>query len=104
MALVERYEPAIRRAVRVKLRDPRLRRLVETVDIDLVDLARRRMTPEECELLERRGAGLGWAEIAVTGELLGDPLPHMKEIVEASFRPDGNAVLTRSRDITVRIW
>jgi RNA polymerase sigma factor (sigma-70 family) len=33
MALVERYEPAIRRAVRVRLRDPRLRRLVETVDI-----------------------------------------------------------------------
>jgi DNA-directed RNA polymerase specialized sigma24 family protein len=33
MALVQRYEPAIRRAVRVRLRDPRLRRLVETVDI-----------------------------------------------------------------------
>ena len=33
MDLVQRYEPAIRRAVRVKLRDPRLRRLVETVDI-----------------------------------------------------------------------
>ena len=32
-ALVERYEPAIRRAVRVRLRDPRLRRLIESVDI-----------------------------------------------------------------------
>jgi RNA polymerase sigma-70 factor (ECF subfamily) len=31
--LVRRYEPAIRRAVRVRLRDPRLRRLVESVDI-----------------------------------------------------------------------
>jgi len=31
--LVERYEPAIRRAVRVRLRDPRLRRLIESVDI-----------------------------------------------------------------------
>jgi RNA polymerase sigma-70 factor (ECF subfamily) len=33
MELVERYEPAIRRAVRVRLRDPRLRRLIESVDI-----------------------------------------------------------------------
>ena len=33
MDLVVRYEPAIRRAVRVRLRDPRLRRLVESVDI-----------------------------------------------------------------------
>ncbi len=31
--LIRRYEPAIRRAVRVQLRDPRLRRLVESVDI-----------------------------------------------------------------------
>ena len=31
--LVRRYEPAIRRAVRLRLRDPRLRRLVESVDI-----------------------------------------------------------------------
>src|SRR5262245_56005833 len=31
--LVWRYEPAIRRAVRVRLRDPRLRRLIESVDI-----------------------------------------------------------------------
>jgi hypothetical protein len=31
--LVVRYEPAIRRAVRVRLRDPRLRRLVESVDM-----------------------------------------------------------------------
>jgi RNA polymerase sigma-70 factor (ECF subfamily) len=31
--LFERYEPAIRRAVRVRLRDPRLRRLVESVEI-----------------------------------------------------------------------
>jgi len=31
--LVERYGPAMRRAVRVRLRDPRLRRLVESVDI-----------------------------------------------------------------------
>jgi len=31
--LIQRYEPAIRRAVRVRLRDPRLRRLVESVDI-----------------------------------------------------------------------
>ena len=31
--LIRRYEPAIRRAVRVRLRDPRLRRLVESVDI-----------------------------------------------------------------------
>jgi RNA polymerase sigma-70 factor (ECF subfamily) len=33
MDLVVRYEPAIRRAVRVRLRDQRLRRLVESVDI-----------------------------------------------------------------------
>src|SRR5438067_2234200 len=33
MELVERYGPAIRRAVRVRLRDPRLQRLVESVDI-----------------------------------------------------------------------
>jgi RNA polymerase sigma factor (sigma-70 family) len=33
MDLVVRYEPAIRRAVRVRMRDPRLRRLVESVDI-----------------------------------------------------------------------
>jgi RNA polymerase sigma factor (sigma-70 family) len=141
MELVERYEPAIRRAVRVRLRDPRLRRLLETVDIcqsvfasffvrtslgqyelenpdklvrllvtiarnkvahqanrehaacrdqrrinagadvrdcaapggtpsrqlaarELVDEARRRMTADELLLLERRQAGLGWAEIA----------------------------------------
>jgi RNA polymerase sigma-70 factor (ECF subfamily) len=31
--LVERYEPAIRCAVRVRLRDPHLRRLIESVDI-----------------------------------------------------------------------
>jgi RNA polymerase sigma-70 factor (ECF subfamily) len=31
--LVRRYEPAIRRAVRVRLRDQRLRRLIESVDI-----------------------------------------------------------------------
>jgi DNA-directed RNA polymerase specialized sigma24 family protein len=31
--LVERFEPAIRRAVRVRLRDPGLRRLIESVDI-----------------------------------------------------------------------
>src|SRR6202051_241453 len=31
--VVRRYEPAIRRAVRVRLRDPRLRRLIESVDI-----------------------------------------------------------------------
>ncbi len=33
MDLVERYEPSIRRAVRVRLRDPRLRRLIESVDM-----------------------------------------------------------------------
>jgi RNA polymerase sigma-70 factor (ECF subfamily) len=31
--VVRRYEPAIRRAVRVRMRDPRLRRLIESVDI-----------------------------------------------------------------------
>ena len=31
--LVERYGPAIRRAVRVRLRDPRLQRLIDSVDI-----------------------------------------------------------------------
>jgi RNA polymerase sigma factor (sigma-70 family) len=148
MDLVQRYEPAIRRAVRVRLRDPRLRRLVETVDIcqsvfasffvrtslgqydlenpdklvrllvtiarnkvahqairehaacrdqrrinpgadvgdcaapggtpsrqfaarELLDEARRRMTAEELQLLDRREQGLGWAEIA--GELGGTP-------------------------------
>jgi RNA polymerase sigma-70 factor (ECF subfamily) len=30
---VRRYEPAIRRAIRLRLRDPRLRRLVESVDV-----------------------------------------------------------------------
>ena len=148
MDLVERYEPAIRRAVRVRLRDPRLRRLIESVDIcqsvfasffvrtslgqydlespdklvrllatiarnkvayqanreraacrdqrrvnrgavlgdcpapdsspsrqlaarELVEEARRRMTPDELRLLERREHGLGWAEIAA--ELGGSP-------------------------------
>ena len=140
--LVRRYEPAIRRAVRVRLRDPRLRRLFESVDIcqsafasffaraalgqydlerpdqllrllatiarnklagqanreragrrdhrrinlcavladcpapgdspsrqlaarELLLEARRRMTPDERHLLERREQGLEWAEIAV---------------------------------------
>jgi RNA polymerase sigma-70 factor (ECF subfamily) len=139
--LVERYEPAIRRVVRVRLRDPRLRRLIEPVDVcqsvfvsffaraargqydlgspdqllrllatiarnklarqanreraarrdqrrinpgavledcpapgnspsrqladrELVEEARRRMSPEELRLLEWRGQGLSWAEIA----------------------------------------
>ncbi|MBV8676698.1 MAG: hypothetical protein JO355_05950 [Planctomycetaceae bacterium] len=31
--LVERYEPVLRRVVRVRLRNPRLRRLIESVDI-----------------------------------------------------------------------
>jgi RNA polymerase sigma-70 factor (ECF subfamily) len=31
--LVRRYEPAIRRSVRLRLRDPRLRRLLDSVDI-----------------------------------------------------------------------
>jgi RNA polymerase sigma-70 factor (ECF subfamily) len=139
--LVERYEPAIRRAVRVRLRDPRLRRLIESVDIcqsvfasffvrtalgqyelerpdqllrllatiarnklacqarreraarrdqrrvsagavpadcpdpggspsrqlaarELLQEARRRMSPEELRLLERREEGLRWSEIA----------------------------------------
>src|SRR5262245_23610315 len=31
--LVRRYEPAIRRAVRVRLRDPQLRRLLDSIDI-----------------------------------------------------------------------
>jgi RNA polymerase sigma-70 factor (ECF subfamily) len=146
--LVRRYEPAIRRAVRVRLRDRRLRRLIESVDIcqsvfasffvrtalgqydlqspdqllrllatiarnklaclanreyaarrdqrrvnpaavlddypapdstpsgqlaarELVQEARRRMTPGELVLLERRGQGLAWAEIAA--ELGGTP-------------------------------
>jgi DNA-directed RNA polymerase specialized sigma24 family protein len=146
--LVQRYEPAIRRAVRVRLRDQRLRRLIESVDIcqsvfatffvrtalgqyelknadqllrllvtiarnklacqanrehadrrdqrrinpstiieeclapgsspshqvaarELVQEARRRMTGEECALLERREQGLEWAEIAA--ELGGSP-------------------------------
>ncbi len=148
VALVARYEPAIRRAVRVRLRDPRLRRLIESVDIcqsvfatffvrtalgqydletpdqllrllatiarnklacqanrehadcrdqrrinpgsviencpdpgsspsgqvaarELVEEARKRITPDERELLERRQQGLGWAEIAA--ELGGRP-------------------------------
>jgi RNA polymerase sigma-70 factor (ECF subfamily) len=139
--LVARYGPAIHRAVRVRLRDPQLRRLIDSVDIcqsvfasffvrtalgqydlespdqllkllatiarnklanharreradrrdqgrldrgaaiedcpatvsspscqlaarELVEEARRRLSPEERALLERRTAGLGWAEIA----------------------------------------
>jgi RNA polymerase sigma-70 factor (ECF subfamily) len=139
--LVRRYEPAIRRAVRVRLRDHRLRRLVESADIcqsvfasffvrtalgqfdlespdrllrllatiarnklacranrehaacrdqrrirpgavpedfpapgaspsrqlaarELVEEVRRRMSPDELRLLERREQGLRWAEIA----------------------------------------
>jgi RNA polymerase sigma factor (sigma-70 family) len=146
--LVERYEPAIRRAVRVRLRDPRLRRLIESVDIcqsvlatffvraalgqydlenpdqllkllatiarnklagqanreradrrdqrrinpgavleeclapgsspshqvsnrELVQEARRRMTPEELAILVRRDQGMEWAEIAA--EMGGRP-------------------------------
>ena len=146
--LVARYGPAIRRAVRVRLRDPSLQRLIESVDIcqsvfasffvraalgqydlespdqllkllatiarnklayharreradrrdqgrldrgaviedcpatvsspscqlaarELVEEARRRLSPEERALLERRTAGLGWAEIA--RELGGTP-------------------------------
>jgi RNA polymerase sigma-70 factor (ECF subfamily) len=139
--LVERYGPAIRRAVRVRLRDPRLQRLIESVDIcqsvfasffvrtalgqydlenpdqllrlltriarnklafqerrararrrdlgrvnwaatvdncpapassnpsqqlaarELLDEARRRLTPEELVLLDRRSLGLGWSQI-----------------------------------------
>ena len=33
LEVVKRFEPAVRRAIRVRLRDPRLRRIVETVDI-----------------------------------------------------------------------
>ena len=146
--LVERYEPAIRRAVRVRLRDPRLRRLIESVDIcqsvlatffvraalgqydlenpdqllkllatiarnklagqanrehadcrdqrrinpdavieeclapgsspshqvsnrEIVQEARRRMTPKERAILARREQGLEWAEIAA--EMGGSP-------------------------------
>lgn len=146
--LVERDEPAIRRAVRVRLRDPRLRRLIESVDIcqsvlatffvraalgqydlenpdqllkllttiarnklagqanreradrrdqrrinpgavleeclapgsspshqvsnrELVQEARRRMTPEELAILVRRDQGMEWAEIAA--EMGGRP-------------------------------
>jgi RNA polymerase sigma factor (sigma-70 family) len=147
--LVERYGPAIRRAVRVRLRDPRLQRLVESVDIcqsvfasffvrtalgqfdldrpdqllkllttiarnklamqarreradrrdqgrvnwaaavedcpapessspsrqfaarELLDEARRRLTPAELVLLERRSQGLSWAEIGA--ELTTNP-------------------------------
>jgi RNA polymerase sigma-70 factor (ECF subfamily) len=146
--LVRRYEPAIRRAVRVRLRDPRLRRLIESADIcqsvfatffartalgqydlespeqllgllatiarsklacqanreraacrdqrrinpgaviencpasgsspsrqlaarELIQEARRRMTPEELRILDRREQGLGWAEIAA--ELASTP-------------------------------
>jgi RNA polymerase sigma factor (sigma-70 family) len=139
--LVERYGPAIRRAVRVRLRDPRLQRLIDSVDIcqsvfasffvhtalgqydlddpdqllklltaiarnklaqqarreradrrdlgrvnwgvpvencpapassnpsrqlaarELLDEARRRLTPTELGLLDRRSQGLSWAEI-----------------------------------------
>ena len=38
---------------------------------ELIQEARRRMTPEERRLLERRAQGLGWAEIAA--ELGGSP-------------------------------
>jgi len=146
--LVERYEPAIRRAVRVRLRDPRLRRLIESVDFcqsvpatffvrvalgqydlenpdqllkllttiarnklagqanrehadrrdqrrinpdavieeclapgsspshqvsnrEIVQEARRRMTPKERAILARREQGLEWAEIAA--EMGGSP-------------------------------
>jgi RNA polymerase sigma factor (sigma-70 family) len=146
--LVARFEPAIRRAVRVGLRDQRLRRLIESVDIcqsafasfflraalgqyhvespdqlirllatiarhkladqanrerarcrdqrrtapgavlgdcpapgsspsrqmaarELVEEARRRMSPQERAILERREQGLEWAEIAA--ELGGRP-------------------------------
>ena len=146
--LVERYGPAIRRVVRVRLRDPRLHRLIESGDIcqsafasffvrtalgqydlespdqlmkllasiarnklayqarreragcrdqgrvqrgavienypapvsgpsgqlamsELLEEARRRLTPPERELLERRALGLGWAEIAA--DLGGTP-------------------------------
>jgi WD40 repeat protein len=41
---------------------------------------------------------------AETGEMLGAPLPHVKEVLDASFSPDGKAVLTRGRDSAVRIW
>jgi RNA polymerase sigma-70 factor (ECF subfamily) len=142
--LVRRYEPAIRRVVRFKLSDPRLRRLIDTVDIcqgvlgsffvraglgqydlensdqllkllltmarnklakqvqkqraarrdnrrviaespeekgatssdpspskqleakELVQEVRRRLTPEEWQLVEQRNQGYNWAEIAAT--------------------------------------
>jgi WD40 repeat protein len=41
---------------------------------------------------------------ALTGEPLGAPLPHQREVLAASFAPDGKTILTRSRDRTVRIW
>jgi RNA polymerase sigma-70 factor (ECF subfamily) len=146
--VLRRYEPAIRRAVRVRLRDPRQRRLIESVDIcqsvfasffvrtalgqyelespeqllgllatiarnklanqatreragrrdvrrvdpnaelgeypapggtpsrqlaarELLDEARGRMSREERRILELRGQGRGWAEIAA--ELGGQP-------------------------------
>jgi WD40 repeat protein len=36
--------------------------------------------------------------------MLGAPLPHQKEVLCASFKPDGSAVLTRGRDNIARIW
>ena len=41
---------------------------------------------------------------AATGEPLGAPAPHPKEVVVASFGPAGRSILTRSRDFTVRTW
>ena len=41
---------------------------------------------------------------AATGEPIGAPLPHQREVIDASFSHDGSAVLTRTAEGTVRIW
>jgi RNA polymerase sigma-70 factor (ECF subfamily) len=109
--LVRRYEPAIRRAVRVRLRGPHLRCLLDSMDVCqsvllnffvraaagqfeldtpeqvlklLATMARHRLAPDERRLLELREQGREWAEIAA--EVGGSPEALRKKLARAVGR------------------
>jgi hypothetical protein len=62
--LVRRYEPAIRRAVRVRLANARLGNLLDSMDSDLQQEVRRRLAADERQPLELKNQGHDWAAIA----------------------------------------
>jgi len=61
--LVRQYEPEIRRTIRVRLTDPRLRRVVDSIR-DLLAEVRRRLADDERYLAEQRAAGREWRDLA----------------------------------------